>query len=303
LARPSARRVLGRRVSAGHKNSAASCFCTPAASAPQPCFRPPMRAQRTVLPLGAPWAASGAFTGHQKACWCSCGRVRAGVRGRVNRGLERIAAGAKARVRCLRLPAGAQTQAMGAQQVHDGPGAPQQAFALAGLAVGAVRLAPLRARFWSAAWRSSTARSPSASGAAAAPMPPPWDANVPRHTLAPGQVRGAPRIGCGKVSRLLARAMCCGAFLRCLAVTHIRQRVQLRVAWCEQRAPILQAPLCTIGVGRALRGAGMGGQHALCGRACTSTSLSDSFGCTAPACGLHMLRVHPARTELSSDEH
>ena len=140
LARPSARRVLGRRVSACHKNSAASCFCNSAASAPQPFFRPLMRVRRPVLSLGVPWAAPGAFTGHQTACWCSCGLVRVGVRGRVNRGLERTAAGATARAHCLYLPAGAQTRAMGAQQVYGGPGAPQQAFAFAKHAVGAVRL-------------------------------------------------------------------------------------------------------------------------------------------------------------------
>jgi hypothetical protein len=221
LARLSARRVLGRRVSADHKNSAASCFCTPAASAPQPCFRPQVRAQRTVLSLGTPWAASGAFTGHQKACWCSCGLVRAGVRGRVNRGLERTAAGAKARAHCLCLPAGAQTRAMGAQQVYDGPGAPQQAFALAGLAVGGVRLAPLRARFWSAA-------PPGAVLPHAPPAPPalrqPRCRHHGMHTYRgtrwhQGKSTARRVSAVGRCRGGSWRAMCCGAFLRCLAVT------------------------------------------------------------------------------------
>jgi hypothetical protein len=147
LARPSAPPVLGRRVSAGHKNSAASCFCTPAASAPQPFFRPLMRARRPVLSLGTPWAAPGAFTGHQTACWCSCGLVRVGVRGHVNRAPPQERQPGRTACACPRA-------------LKHGPWVGSRCTAALGRHSRPLRslstlwalcaCAPLRARFWSA---------------------------------------------------------------------------------------------------------------------------------------------------------
>jgi hypothetical protein len=180
-----------------------------------------MRAQRPVLSLGTPWAAPGAFTGHQKACWCSCGLCAAGVRGRVNRGLERTAAGAKARARCPCVPAGAQIRTMGAQQVHDGPGAPQQAFALAVRAVGAVRLRAAASAFLERRRLAVLPRAPQSLQLCDSPDA---TAAVCTRTETHSGTRASPRCAAyrlwdGVVAAALARAMALAAFLRRLAVT------------------------------------------------------------------------------------